>query len=251
MRLEYEGRFLAHIDDVGLFQSKTSQAVAINFFFSTESYFDGDEQHEYSGYRVRGRFWVIGRSGDVLPEQAAAVADATGWDGSLDAIHDGSWRPESPVQITVEKETSGDGRTYYNAVRIHRADWQPARAGNVSAGDARQIAARYSSALKSVVAKYRRQQAEEPVDAEPAEPDPNETPAPAPTPAAVSDEGPWTMRKAWETLRAKAGDMSEDEFNLVWQETVRYYGNQKPTAEMTSDEWKQVASIDPKSWTPF
>ena len=59
------------------------------------------------------------------------------------------------------------------------------------------------------------------------------------------------MQKAWETFQEKAGDMTEDDVKAVWMEAVRYYGNEKPMAEMTADEWQQVASIDPQSWTPF
>ena len=242
MRLEYEGRFLADIEDYGLYQSKTSQALAVDFFFTTRTYFDRDVQSDYSGYRVRGRFFIIGKTGDVLQEQAAAVADATGWDGDLNVITQETWQPQSPVQIIVEKEESDQGRTYYKAFRILRQNWQPARAGNVNAEDGRLIAARYTSALKSVVSKYRRDRAEDPIPAPAATP-------PEPKPDPVAADGPWTEQRAWAAFLEKTEGMLDDDIQSVWQEALGFFGDEKDG--MTAEAWEQVASIDPKTWTPF
>ena len=236
MRLEYEGRFLAEIEEYGIFQSKTSQAVAVDIFFTTLSYLGREEPEEYSGYRTRGRFFIIGKTGDVLPEQAAALAAATGWDGDLNVVASGDWQPASPVQIIVDKEQDDKGRIYYNAARILRRDWQPARAGNVTAGDGRRIATRYTSALKSVVAKYRRDQGQG-----------QAVPAPkAPDPPPATDE-----KSAWSALQAKSGDMSQEDLESTYLEAVRYFGEGKEISELTPEQWRQVGAIDPKTWTPF
>lgn len=245
MRLEYEGRFLADIKQFGLFQSSTSQAVAIDMIFSTLSYFDGDTQRPYDSYETRGRFFVIGKTGDVLPEQTAAVADATGWDGDLNAIYQQTWRPDSPVQIIVREEKNDKGRKYHNAIRILRADWEPSGAGNVTEENGRQIAARYSSALKSLVRKYRRQQGEEQAEAtEPAEP--AETPPQVGKSETVADEA-----TAWDVFQKKGEGMSEADVESVWNEAILHYGGGKAIDELTAEKWAMVAAIDPKSWTPF
>ena len=242
-RLEYEGRFLADIDDIGLFQSSQSQAIAIDIRFTTISYFQGEVETEFPGYQTRGRFFVIGKVGDVLQEQVAAMADATGWDGDLNVILQETWQPRSPVQIIVAKEKREKDRTYYNAIRILRADWQPARAGNVDAEDGRKLAARYTSALKSVVAKHRRQEAEQPIDSPPASaPTP---PQSAPTPPASE---PWTPEKVWEAFRAKGDGMSEDELEAVWNDALNRYASGKELSELTQEELGQMAGVDPKSW---
>ncbi len=250
MRLEYEGRFLADIKEFGIFQSSTSQAVAVDVFFSTLAYFDGDSQRPYDGYETRGRFFVIGKTGDVLPEQTSALADATGWDGDLAVILHQTWQPVSPVQIIVKPETNDKGRTYYNAIRILRADWEPSGAGNVSEEDGRQIAARYSSALKSLVKKYRRQQAEEQGEGigEETSSSGTETADPAADP---EPEASWDEAKAWKVFQEKAEGMSEADVESVWNEAVLHYGDGKAIDELTAEEWGMVAAIDPKSWTPF
>ena len=51
-RLEYEGRFLAEIEDFGIFQSSTSQALAVDIHFTTVSYFQGDAQTDLPGYQT-------------------------------------------------------------------------------------------------------------------------------------------------------------------------------------------------------
>ena len=241
MRLEYEGRFLAEIDDYGLFQSPSSKAIAIDLFFTTRSYFEGEAQSEYSGYQTRGRFFVIGKKGDVLQEQVAAMVDATGWDGDLNVLFQQSWNPRSPVQIIVRKETAKDtDRTYYNAIRILRSDWVPARAGNVSNEDGQRIAARYSSVLKSVAAKYQRQQAEQPSG-------PVSTSTPTPEPDPVE----WNPQKLWALFVERAGEMSQEDIEAVWDEVIGYYCDGREISELSQEEMNQIASINPGSWTPF
>ena len=253
MRLEYEGRFLAEIEDYGLFQSQSSQALAIDLFFSTLAYFRGDAQEEFSGYQTRGRFFVIGKTGDVLKEQVAAMADATGWDGDLNVLFQQSWNPQSPVQIIVRKETVKDtGRTYHNAIRILRSDWQPSRAGNVSGEDGRLIAARYTSALKSVVSNYRRQRGEEPAPAPVSQPRPKPSPeAPAPEPAETSEPVTWTVESLWARFVENAGDMNEQGIEEVWDEVIRYHCNGREITELSQEEMATIAAIDPDSWIPF
>ena len=244
-RLEYTGRFLAEIDDYGLFQSPRSQAVAVDIFFTTLTYLDSAEPAPYEGYRTRGRYFLLGKSGDVFEEKAIALADATGWDGDLNSIASGTWQPKSPVQIIVGKEVDNEkGRTYYNAFRIFPENWQPPRAGNVSAEDGRQIASRYSNVFKSVVAQHCGSQADHPTDP-PAPPRPS-APQDAPT-----SEVLWTPETVWAQFLKKACEMDEEAIRSVWDEAIRHHGNSKPLSELTQEEWSQVAAIDPQSWTPF
>lgn len=256
-RLEYEGRFLADIEDFGIFQSKSSQAVAIDIFFNTLTYFQGDAQAKYSGYRTRGRFFVIGKVGDVLQEQVATLADATGWDGDLSVIAQETWQPRTPVQIIVAKETNDKDRTYYNAIRVLRADWQPARAGNVNEEDGRRIAARYTSALKSVVAKHRRQQGEQPIESpDPAPASPESPPESKEGTAdavrqAADTTSEWTPESVWQAFLEKAGDMSREDVESVWTDAILYYADGKALDELTQADLAKLASIDPNSWTPF
>ena len=240
-RVEWEGRYLAVITEYGLFQSRTSQAVALDLRFETLAYFDKEGLADMPGYATRGRFFIIGRQGDVLEDNARNLADATGWDGDLDAINAATWRPPK-VQIVVESETN-NGRTYYNAVRIFPEDWQAT--GNVAGGDAEQIARRYTGALKSLVARHRGQApAPSPPPAE-AAPEPAPVPAPAPPRRKLTAAFEWNETEAWKKFRPKVPeDIDGENVRKLWEAVIRFKGGGKPREELTPDEWQAVAEFD-------
>ena len=255
MRLEYEGRFLADITDYGIFQARNSQAVAIDIWFTTVSYFGPKGEAPYDGYQTRGRFFIIGRSGDALPEQVTALSEAFEWDGDLNPIRTKTWEPRQ-VQIVVKKETNTkDGREYFNVAWVQRPDWEPAQAGNVNDSTGREIASRYTTTLQSLIRKHRRQKGEQP--AEPRKPKKPEAAMPA-DPEADLDmpvkrfgEMVWDEKKAWEVFRYNCGDMDSKARLQVWEEAIHHFGGGKPKEELTADEWDRISDIDPRSWTPF
>lgn len=220
-RLEHEGRFLANIIDYGIFEAKKSRSVAVDLRFETITFFNPDgSESEWSGYGVRGRVFIIGKTGDVLQANATSLADATGWDGDLREVAQKTWSPQSPVQIIVEPEKY-EGRTYFRAERVLRADWQPSRAGNVSEDDGRRIADRYTSALQSIVAKHSGN----------GQPDRKES----------EKSEKWTAEKVWPEF---GGDEAK------WKEAIAHFAGGKAVGEISQEEWAQIAAIDPQTWTP-
>ena len=244
-RVEWEGRYLAVITEYGLFQSRTSQAVALDLRFETLAYFDKEGLADMRGYTTRGRFFIIGRSGDLLEDNARNLADATGWDGDLDAINAGTWRPPT-VQIVVESETN-NGRTYYNAVRIFPEDWQAA--GNIAGGDAQQIARRYTGALKSLVAKHRGQVPEpSPAPTPPTAataPERASGPAPSPPSRKLTAAFEWNEQEAWKKFHPKVPDgIDGEDLRKLWEAVIRFKGGGKLREEMTPEDWQAVAEMD-------
>ncbi len=97
------GTYRAEIEEYVLQDSKSSDAVAIKCKFRTLEKKNGDEWLAYKGMHVYGYAWIIGKDGKVNQKAQESFMNATGWDGDLDSIYQGTFEPYA-VSIEVESE---------------------------------------------------------------------------------------------------------------------------------------------------
>lgn len=153
------GRFIATIEECKIQDAKSSQAVSIacRFLLYHEFGPDGEWVAEPEPLEVFGATWIVTKDGNANQGGVEAFMDATGWDGELDSIIDGTFKPKD-VMVDVESEVY-NGKTQFRVSWIHPQDSDPTATGggmrSASGDDLTRIRNQFASKIRSVAASKR------------------------------------------------------------------------------------------------
>lgn len=151
--LEWEGAVRGDIVSFGL-NEPASGAVGISVTAALKEYYDTEQQAWVPldpGIENSGTMWLIGKKekgGKVDQKSVQALMLATGWSGDLNAVADGTWKPEA-CQFYLKGEEF-KGTTTYKLSWPKPYDAVPGGGGNVSPERARELNNQYGSQLRAL-----------------------------------------------------------------------------------------------------
>ncbi len=154
--VDREGSFQAEIIEYRVVDAE-SGAVGIGLKARLTAWWLHDEEKwdDWTSFNVEaeGCSWVVLKSGAVNDKSVEALCKYAGWDGNLDSVADGSWKP-TPFQVAVKQEEY-KGKKSYKIAFVNGFDSTPG-AGTISPERAKELAGKHGAALRAVAASVRR-----------------------------------------------------------------------------------------------
>lgn len=169
------------------FEGSTSVAVALHVRLV-------ELLHEGEWYPVDqecyGDVWILKKNnGGPNQKSVESLIEHAGWDGNLESIANGTWKP-TPFQVTT-KADEYQGNVSYKINFVNAWDAKPRGAGSLgtaSADDAKQLQNQWGSQLRALAGNRMRPQP--PAASKPATPPrPAAKPQSVPAGAAPADDG--------------------------------------------------------------
>lgn len=153
------GNFRGIISEYGL-KKMDSGAVGVTIRVLIEEMWDQENQAwvdwQYDMEAV-GDIWIIGNKekGNKINERAArSLIQYAGWDGNIASIVTNEWQP-SKVHVSVSREEY-KGNVHFKISFVNDYDRPPGGlVSNVSADEAKQMAAVYGSSLRALAGTVR------------------------------------------------------------------------------------------------
>ncbi len=155
--LEWAGTARGTILEYGLSQVE-SGAVAVNLVAKVDECWDADANawvdYRSHDYRVRGDIWIVKKDGKPNQAQAQALIDFAGWDGSLEAITNGTWQP-TPCSFVINEDTYKDV-TRYRVSWLNAYDRTPGAIGNMTPDKVKVLQAQYGPQFRALAGNAKR-----------------------------------------------------------------------------------------------
>ncbi len=175
--LNQEGTFRGRIIEFGLQEGSGTESVGIAIKAEIDELFDSELKDwvDWREYRVQcyGYVNIIKKDGSPNTVSAENLCKCTGWNGSLDDVANGAWKPK-PVQFSTKINVYQD-KTSYKIDYINEYDRVPGGGiRSIDAGKAKTLQQKYGSQFKAIAASANK--AAQPVSVKP------KPAAPAPMP---------------------------------------------------------------------
>lgn len=149
--MDREGDFQIAIKEYGV-KKYDSGATAISVVASVLAQWNPETSQwdDWTGYdvEVHGYLIIIKKDGKLNAGQVEALCKHAGWNASLTAVAEGSWKP-TPCQASVEANTYNDTTTYRIGF-INAFDRIPGGVGGLSPDEAKALDNQYGAALRAV-----------------------------------------------------------------------------------------------------
>lgn len=176
------GVFRIEICEYGL-KEMDSGAVAVSIKALLTEWWDGAQWLDWRQYDMEagGDVWIIKKdNGGANDKAAESLMRHAGWDASVTAIVDGTWKP-TPCQAVINQEEY-KGQKSFKIAFLNDFNRTPGALSNVTPEKARDLENRFGSTLRALQSNVRRNQPAATNSRPPAPPK-------APEPAAATADG--------------------------------------------------------------
>ena len=155
------GDFKAEIIEYGLREIEGRQSVCVPIRALLTEMWDGEKWIDWREYQMaaEGDLWIGKSDGTANERQIESLIKYAGWDGSLPALVDGSWKP-TPCQVQVQLDEYKDQKRY-KISWLNPIDRTPGGGAlsNVDDSKVKALEARFGSTLRALSGNVRRNQA--------------------------------------------------------------------------------------------
>lgn len=188
--IDREGNFQVEITEYGLREMEApSQAVCVPIKATITAAWNGEAWEDWRAYQVEasGDIWIGKTDGKTNDKQIEALIKHAGWDGSLAALIDKTFKP-TPCSVTVTKDEY-KGKVRYRISWLNAFDSVPGGSvSNVDADKVKGLEARFGQTLRALAGNVKRNAPPANGSRPPAPPKP---PQAAPVGAAAGGEIPF------------------------------------------------------------
>ena len=242
MKADREGRFRAHVMDVGVNETGPNKLCTIVLRFALiEEYANGEWRNiESEELDAVAYCYVEKRDGSLNDFQVEALKEAFGWPGI-----DPFWFEENkelpPVQVTLQAEEY-NGKERIKVQFINSYDSEPGGITHADADTRRAMLARLGHKLrahsggKPAPAPKATGAPTPPPKAAPAAEKTPAAPAPAAKPTSTMD-AVWALFAKW----AVGKGASQDELNKTWFDAIKAVCGHEDADKVMPEQWAQVA----------
>ena len=151
------GVFRAEILDYGL-KKMDSGAVSVAIHVLLTEMWDGENWQPWRDYDMEayGDVWIIKKDGALNDRQAKALMQYAGWDASLVAITDATWKP-TPCQVEITHERYKD-QDQFKVSWVNDFNRVPGAGAlsNVDSDKVKELEARFGSPLRALQGNVKR-----------------------------------------------------------------------------------------------
>lgn len=156
-QLQQAGTFRGTITEYGLFEPE-SGAVGVNIKASINEAWDSEAQSwvDWSEYdlETEGTAWIVKKGGGINQKSTESLIQYAGWDGSIESITNGTWKP-TPCAFVVNEDNYRD-EVRYRIAFINDHDRAPGGGGNVSPDRAKELSMQYGAQLRALAGNVAR-----------------------------------------------------------------------------------------------
>lgn len=188
--IDREGNFRVQITDFGISEME-SGSVAVNIKAKILEMYEGNEQWsdwtQFDPYEVEGAIWIVKTDGTLNENAVRSLMAHTGWDGNIESIVDGTWKPNL-CQVQVKLDTYKD-QSRFRIAFINDYSRTPGGMSNVTPEKAKQLAMRFGGQLRALAGNAKRSSS--PAPGRPAPPPQNRSKPQAEQPIGTNEEIPF------------------------------------------------------------
>jgi hypothetical protein len=149
------GVFRIEIIEYGL-KEMDSGSIAVAVRARLTQWWDGAQWVDWAQYDMEcsGDVWIVKKDGSTNDKAAESLMRHAGWDASLPAITEGTWKP-SPCQAVVNQEEY-KGTKSYKIAFLNDFERTPGAMSNVDTGKAKELENRFGSTLRGLHGNIKR-----------------------------------------------------------------------------------------------